>query len=101
VISTTKFGFFVELDEHFVEGLVPLDLLPGERWSYREATRSVMGERSRREIRIGDRVEVRLLRVEAFDNKLVFTLTPPSNPGKRQRAGPLRDDVPPGRRAVD
>ncbi|NWF65779.1 MAG: VacB/RNase II family 3'-5' exoribonuclease [Chloroflexi bacterium] len=84
VISTTKFGFFVELDEHFVEGLVPLDLLPGERWSYRESTRSVMAERSRREIRIGDHVEVRLVRVEAFDNKLVFTLTPPAAP-KRKR----------------
>lgn len=101
VISTTKFGFFVELDDHYVEGLVPLDLLPGERWSYRESTRSVMGERSRREIRIGDHVEVRLLRVEAFDNKLVFTLTPPSNAGKRQRANALRNDVPPRRRAVD
>jgi ribonuclease R len=84
VISTTKFGFFVELDQHFVEGLVPLDLLPGERWSYRESTRSVMAERSRREIRIGDKVEVRLVRVEAFDNKLVFTLTPPPTT-KRKR----------------
>jgi ribonuclease R len=86
VISTTKFGFFVELDQHFVEGLVPLDLLPGERWSYRESTRSVMAERSRREIRIGDQVEVRLVRVEAFDNKLVFTLTPPPTTKRKRQA---------------
>ncbi|NWF85251.1 MAG: VacB/RNase II family 3'-5' exoribonuclease [Bryobacteraceae bacterium] len=84
VISTTKFGFFVELDELFVEGLVPIDLLPGERWSYRESTRSILAERSRREIRIGDRVEVRLARVDAFDNKLVFTLAPPPDAPRRK-----------------
>lgn len=84
VISTTKFGFFVELDEYFIEGLVPIDLLPGERWSYRESTRSILAERSRREIRIGDRVRVRLVRVDAFDNKLVFTLTPPPDAPRRK-----------------
>jgi ribonuclease R len=84
VISTTKFGFFVELDELYVEGLVPIDLLPGERWSYRESTRSILAERSRREIRIGDRVEVRLARVDAFDNKLVFTLAPPPDAPRRK-----------------
>ncbi len=86
VISTTRFGFFVELDEFYVEGLVPLELISNERWSYRESTRSILAERSRREIRIGDRVEVRLLRVDAFDNKLVFTLvSPPAAPGRKPR----------------
>ena len=30
IISTTKFGFFVELEDLFVEGLVPIDTLPGD-----------------------------------------------------------------------
>ncbi len=29
IISTTRFGFFVELEEMFIEGLVPMDTLPG------------------------------------------------------------------------
>ena len=33
IISTTKFGFFVELEKFFVEGLVPIDTLPGDRYS--------------------------------------------------------------------
>jgi ribonuclease R len=31
IISTAKFGFFVELEELFIEGLVPMDTLPGDR----------------------------------------------------------------------
>ena len=33
IISTTKFGFFVELDDLFIEGLVPIDTLPGDRYT--------------------------------------------------------------------
>ena len=36
IISTASFGFFVELDELFVEGLVPIDTLPGDRYLYHE-----------------------------------------------------------------
>ena len=43
-----------------------------------------MADRSRREIRIGDHVEVRLVRIEAFDNKLLFTLTPPPHTPKQK-----------------
>ena len=34
IISTTKFGFFVELTELFVEGLVPIETLPGDHFRY-------------------------------------------------------------------
>lgn len=83
VISTTKFGFFVELDELFVEGLVPIDFLPGERWSYQENSRRIVGERSRREIKIGDRVHVRLDRVDEMEKKLIFSLVLPESDKKR------------------
>ena len=33
IISTTRFGFFVELTELFIEGLVPIDTLPGDRYT--------------------------------------------------------------------
>ena len=44
IISTTRFGFFVELQEMFIEGLVPLDTLPGDRFEYRENIRKIIGE---------------------------------------------------------
>ncbi len=41
IISTTKFGFFVELEELFVEGLVLMDSLPGDRFRYNENSRKI------------------------------------------------------------
>ena len=77
VISTARFGFFVELDELYVEGLVPIDTLPGERWTYQENARVIRAERSRREIAPGGRVRVRLDRVDWMERKLLFSLALP------------------------
>jgi ribonuclease R len=77
IISTTRFGFFVELEDLFVEGLVPMDALPGDRFLYHENTRKVIGERSRRTFSIGDEVRVRLDRVDAVEKKLQFSLAEP------------------------
>ena len=82
IISTTRFGFFVELEDLFIEGLVPIDALPGERFRYHENTRKIIGERSRRQFSIGDQVRVRLDRVDAVEKKLQFS---PAEPVKRKR----------------
>ncbi len=74
IISTTKFGFFVELTELFVEGLVPMDTLPGDRFQYHENGRKIIGERSRKVYSIGDIVRVRLDRVDNMERKLQFAL---------------------------
>jgi ribonuclease R len=74
IISTTKFGFFVELKELFIEGLVPMDTLPGDRYRFHENARKIIGERTRREFSIGDEVTVLLERVDAVEHKLTFSL---------------------------
>ena len=74
VIDTARFGFFVELEELFVEGLVPIDTLGPERFGYQENSRKIVAERSGRAISIGDRVTVRLDRVDAVERKLQFSL---------------------------
>jgi ribonuclease R len=83
IVSTTRFGFFVELEDLFIEGLVPLDTLGGDRFQYRETTRQIIGERTRRQFSIGDRVRVRLDRVDAVEKKLQFSLV--DNPVERER----------------
>jgi ribonuclease R len=85
VISVTKFGFFVELEELFVEGLVPIDSLPGERWNFQENARKIVAERSRREYKIGDRVRVRLDRVDGVERRLYFSVVEPE-PDRRKPA---------------
>ena len=74
IISTTRFGFFVELEDLFIEGLVPLDTLPGDRYTYHENVRKIIGERSRRQYSIGDHVRVRLDRVDGVEKKLQFSV---------------------------
>ena len=85
IISTTRFGFFVELESLFVEGLVPIDSLPGDRYSYHENTRKIIGQRTRRQFSIGDTVEVLLDRVDPIERKLQFSLVEPEHARKKRR----------------
>ena len=87
VISTTKYGLFVELENLFVEGLIPIDLLPGDRYTYRENVRKIIGANTRREFSIGNRVRVCLDRVDAADRKLQFSIVEPEprRRGKRSK----------------
>jgi ribonuclease R len=85
VISITRFGLFVELEQFFVEGLVPIDTLPGDRYTYNENTRRIVGDRSRREFAIGDQVEVILDRVDPMERKLQFSIFEPEPERRRRR----------------
>jgi ribonuclease R len=60
------------LKDLFIEGLVPIDSLPGDRFEYRENIRKIIGQRHRRQFSIGDSVVVRLDRVDGVEKKLTF-----------------------------
>jgi ribonuclease R len=85
IISTAKFGFFVELAELFIEGLVPVDTLPGDRYLYNENVRKIIGERTRREYAIGQKVRVILDRVDAVQRQLQFSVVEPVRTAKGGR----------------
>jgi len=85
IISTTRFGFFVELENFFVEGLVPMDSLPGDRFVYHENTRKIIGQRTRREFSIGGTVTVLLDRVDPIERKLQFSLVEAERPRRKRR----------------
>jgi ribonuclease R len=87
ITNTISAGFFVELEEFFVEGLVAVDTLPGEKWGYDETTRQITGARSGRAFSIGDRLTVRLDRVDVVERKLVFSLASelPQKPGRTRK----------------
>src|SRR6202041_2275176 len=78
IISTQRFGFFVELAEMFIEGLVPMDTLIGDHSTYHEKTRKIVGQRTRKQFSIGDKVRVRLDRVDGVEKRLQFSLIPKS-----------------------
>jgi ribonuclease R len=74
IISTQRFGFFVELAEMFIEGLVPMDTLMGDHFVYHENTRKIIGRRTHKQFSIGDKVRVRLDRVDGVEKRLQFAL---------------------------
>ncbi|MDE3137758.1 MAG: VacB/RNase II family 3'-5' exoribonuclease [Acidobacteriota bacterium] len=77
IISVLKFGFFVELMEVFVEGLVPIDRLEetlGERFFHREVDHAIVGQRRKLRFRLGDRVRVRAERIDPLFKRVEFAV---------------------------
>jgi ribonuclease R len=87
IISVTKFGFFVELTDLFVEGLVPLNTLSDDRYTYHEDTRQIIGQRSRKTYGLGDRVRVLVDRIDPVEKKIQFAVLEqdPKASGKKRR----------------
>ncbi len=77
IISTTKYGCFVELEELFIEGLIPIDSLPKDHYMYQENARRIVGQRSKRTFAIGDQVRVALVKVDLSEKRLTFMLVNP------------------------
>jgi ribonuclease R len=74
VLNPTKYGLFVELTDLFVEGLVPIDSLRDDRYTWRENTHEIVGERWGKRFRAGDRVQVILDRILAQERRLQFSI---------------------------
>jgi ribonuclease R len=86
IVSIQKFGFFVELSEIFVEGLVSIDRLEestGQRCVFRERDHTIVtephrgtrgGSSAKRIFRLGDRVRVRAERIDPFRHRVEFAL---------------------------
>jgi ribonuclease R len=83
----TKFGFFVELTDLFVEGLVPLNTLSDDRYTYHEDTRQIIGQRLRKTYGLGDRVRVLVDRIDPVEKKIQFAVLEeePKPSGEKRR----------------
>jgi ribonuclease R len=64
VTSVTSFGLFVELEEYFVEGLVHISTMADDYYLFKEKTHTLKGESTGKVYRLGDRLEVRVARVD-------------------------------------
>ena len=74
VSSTTGFGIFVALDEVFVEGLVHITELGQDYFHYDQSKHWLIGERTGKRFRLGDRVTVKVVRADIETSKIDFTL---------------------------
>jgi ribonuclease R len=85
IISVTKFGFFVELTDLFVEGLVPLATLTDDRYTYHENTREIIGLRSHKIYSLGQRVRVLVDRIDPVEKKIQFAVLEEKPAPKRKK----------------
>jgi ribonuclease R len=85
IISVTKYGFFVELTDLFVEGLVPLDSLTDDRYFFHENTREIIGQRTRKTYRMGQRLRVIVDRIDPVEKKIQFALLEETPPARKRR----------------
>jgi ribonuclease R len=72
--SLANFGFFVELDDYFIEGLVKLSSLTDDDYDYYEKEYVIKGRRYGKKFRLGDNVRVRVARINAFRSEIDFDL---------------------------
>jgi ribonuclease R len=107
VMNATKYGLFVELTDLFIEGLVPLNSMLDDIYTYRENTRQIIGNHSGRRFSIGDRLRVILDRVDEVERRLQFSILDEpqiqsQHTGKKkQKAAAKRESVHSSRPAKD
>jgi ribonuclease R len=74
ITSVAEHGVYVELDEHFVEGLVHRSTLTDDVYQYQERKHRLIGERRGRAFRLGDPVRVLVDRVDRTRHFIDFSL---------------------------
>ncbi|WP_426150388.1 ribonuclease R [Pseudomonas sp. DC3000-4b1] len=87
ITATTGFGIFVELTDIYIEGLVHVTALPGDYYHYDQVHHRLTGERTGRSFRLGDSVQVRVMRVDLDERKIDFELADKQAEKPGARAG--------------
>ena len=93
VTDLRNFGFFVDVTGLAMSGLVPLSTIKDDFFIYDEQRNQLIGRRTRRQIRLGDKLEVQVAKVDTFKKQVDFCLAKtgdvPAAPRKLDR-GPKR-----------
>lgn len=74
VAGVAPFGLFVELDEIFVQGMVPVATIGGDFWNFAEREHRLRGNATGRELRLGDHVRVKVHAIDEDRHQLEFRL---------------------------
>jgi len=103
VIDVRNFGFFVDVSALGLSGLVHLSSVEDDFFVFDVARNHLVGRRTRRVIRVGDRVTVQVFKVDTFKKQVDFKLAgvrpgsggkaprPASRPERREPTRPKRD----------
>jgi len=90
VAGVTSFGLFVSIDGIYIEGLLHVTELGNDYFTYDKARHAMVGERSHVVYRLGDRLKVKLVRVDLELSKIDFSL----ESHQEVQKSPLKDRKP-------
>src|SRR3972149_5581738 len=74
ISGVTSFGLFVELEEIFVEGLIHVSSMADDYYALNERDHSLIGRRTKKRFRMGDRVKVKVENVSIEKRQIDFNL---------------------------
>ncbi len=74
ISGITYFGMFVKISEILAEGLIRLRDLEGDFYVYDEKKYALIGRKSKKQFRLGDKVQVKLIRVDIEKSELDFII---------------------------
>jgi ribonuclease R len=108
VTGVQAFGLFVELEEVYVQGLVHVSSMSDDYYQFNEKAHTLQGENTKKAYRLGDKVEVQVVRVDLERRQVDFALVdvlqraaagarkgpPPSRPARPARPAAGRRGAP-------
>jgi len=70
ITGVQSYGFFVEIEELLVEGLVHVSSLKDDWYEFRSRQQKLVGRKNRKQFRLGDRVEVQVKSVDYYRQQI-------------------------------
>ena len=99
VTGVTAFGLFIELVEHFVEGMVHVSTMADDYYRFVERQHVLRGENTHKVYRLGDKVTVQIVRVDMEQRQIALGLVDILDAVREseRRRGPRRSNARPKR----
>ena len=74
ILSVQSYGFFVEISELNVEGLVHVSTLNNDWYEYRSRQNVLIGRKSKKSYKVGDKIEVKIIKVDILKYQIDLEL---------------------------
>ncbi len=95
ITGVASFGLFIELIEHFVEGLVHVSTMADDYYRFIESAHLLRGENTHKIYRLGDKVKVQVIRVNMEQRQVDLGLVEILDRVREGKRGPRRSKASP------
>ena len=75
ILSVQSYGFFVEISELNVEGLVHVSTLNNDWYEYRSRQNLLIGRKSKKSYKVGDEIKIKIIKVDILKYQIDLELT--------------------------